>query len=541
MYWRARRAGLRIDQTPVASLRIPAAVIAACAALAALPAGASAEPCGTDVIALDSGGYRWDTPNAPATLDRTLNPGFATLTDGGGSTSSTPAAPRTTDDSYDSWGTMFVGGSANGNTYFSSNNDSCVHEDGGRELAFPSLSIGGLQVQRKLYVSASGLPGARLLELVHNPGPSPVTTSVQVGDLASGNNKSDLGSDNATAVRASSSGATTLRATDNWMVTSDDATTDTDFALAHVYDGPGGSDHIDFVALAGTDPTPGDNLAYRWNNVAIAPGQTAAFISYEIQQGVADGNTGGEVSAASQRALAYQANPLDQIYAGMSDTEIAAVRNWAKPRPSGAAISAPAKVTDAKSAVLSAGATASSLAGHCQGASFAWNFGDGASGSGQSVAHRFAKGARTVTLTVSNSCGESTTVSRAINVVDATRPSGTLKVPKSVSLRTLLKGLKIKLKPTERVSAGFTITIPSALARKAGAARISRTVIKQRATLVGGKTKTLRLKPTRKARANLKRLKRKGVNRTTLSLKVGLRDTAKLKRTLKTRHIKLRF
>jgi PKD domain len=390
-------------------------------------------------------------------------------------------------------------------------------------------------------VSPSGLPGARLLELVRNPGPAPVTTSVQVGDMASGVNKSDLGSDTTTAVRDSASGAPALDANDNWMVTSDNAVTDGDFALAHVFDGPGGADRHDFVALSGTDAQPADNLAYRWNNVAIAPGQTAAFISYEIQQAVPSASTTAEVSAASQQARNYQANPLGQIYASMSDAEIAAVRNWEKPKPGGAAIGAPAKVTDAKSATLSASAVASSLAGHCQGLAFAWNLGDGTTASGPTVTRRFAKGTRTVSLTASNSCGESTTVSKQIKVIDATRPSGTLKVPKSVSLRTLLRGMKVKFKPTERESVTFSLTLPSSLTHKASAARISRRVVKRRLTLVGGKSKTLRLKPSRGARANLRRLKRRGVKRTKLALKVSLKDTAKLKRTLKTRRIKLRF
>ena len=132
----------------------------------------------------DSGGYFFDTNGAQATPSR--NDAFATLFDGGSNgPTATPPGPVENTDSWDSWGALFVGGDTVGNLYTTTDNNSCTLGDGGRQLSFPVLNIAGLDVQRKLFVSPSGLPGGRLLELVHNPGTAPVTTSVQVGDTQS--------------------------------------------------------------------------------------------------------------------------------------------------------------------------------------------------------------------------------------------------------------------------------------------------------------------------------------------------------------------
>jgi hypothetical protein len=199
---------------------------------------------------------------------------------------------------------------------------------------FPELTIDGLQVQRKLFVSQGGMPGARILNLITNPGPSPLTTSVQVGDFQSDEHAGDLGSDEDTAVRSSSSGDALLTPGDFWGVTSDHAGVpgqNADLALAHVFDGPGGADKIDFVTLTGinpADPQAEDNLAYRWENVTIPPGQTAAYMSFEVQQGVAGADAATEDANAAAQADAYQSADPSVIYEAMSQAEISALRNW---------------------------------------------------------------------------------------------------------------------------------------------------------------------------------------------------------------------
>jgi hypothetical protein len=297
---------------------------------ALLPAASTAATCGDDGTTeiFVPGGYYFDFTQASSTGPDRDQP-FATLFDSGSNgPAGTPPGPRVASDTYDDWGALFVGGDALTNLYHSNDNDSCSDEDGGREHVYPIVSIGGLDVQRKIFLPATGMPGARILNLITNPGSAPVTTSIQVGDVQSADNDGDLGSDDSTAVRATSSGDLFFSPADFWGVTSDDATTNSDLALAHVIDGPGGADRVDLVTLTGTDSDPADNLTYRWENVTIPPGQTVAYMSFEVQQGVAGASAPTENANAAALADAYQNADPSEIYAGMSQAEISALRNW---------------------------------------------------------------------------------------------------------------------------------------------------------------------------------------------------------------------
>jgi hypothetical protein len=310
-----------------------ALALAVGAAIVAIPTPALADPCGDDGTTklFDSGGYYFDFGQGSTTGPDRNDP-FATLFDSGSlGPAGTPPGPRLADDTYDDWGALFVGGNALTNLYHSNDNNACAVEDAGRERVYPVVTIGGLQVRRKIFVPASGLPGARILNLITNPGTSPLTTSVQVGDTLSNDSFGDLGSDGDTEVRASSSGDTVLSTADFWAVTSDDATTNSDLALAHVIDGMGGADRIDFVTLTGSDTTPQDNLTWRWDGVTIAPGETAAFMSFEVQQGVAGADAATENANAATQARNWESASFSVLYQGMTDAEIQAVRNWPKP------------------------------------------------------------------------------------------------------------------------------------------------------------------------------------------------------------------
>jgi hypothetical protein len=311
--------------------------------VAMLPAVASADECSIDKVSsldpgnalFDSQGYEFDANSASAAGPDRNDP-FATLQNGGDSgPAGIPPGPRNSADAWDHWGSLFVGGDALGDLYFSTDDNSCTREDGGRELVLPQTTINGLLVQRKLFVAPNGFPGGRLLNLVTNPGTAPVTTSVQVGDTLSDDNGSDLGSDNNTGVRSTSSGgAPQLTTADLWVVTSDHAIAGTqnhDPALAHVFDGNGGRQRIGFVTRTGTNPTDSelqDNLAYRWDNVTILPGQTAAFVSFEIPQAVAGADAATEDANAAAQANALEAAGPAVIFNGMSEHEVGSTRNW---------------------------------------------------------------------------------------------------------------------------------------------------------------------------------------------------------------------
>jgi Ca2+-binding RTX toxin-like protein len=328
-------------RTLVPPIRLVLVIAAAVAAVAMLPAVASADECSINKVSsldpgnalFDSQGFEFDV-NSASTAGPDRNDPFATLDNGGDSgPAGIPPGPRNSADAWDHWGSLFVGGDALGNLYFSTNDNSCTREDGGRELVFPQTTINGLLVQRKLFVAANGLPGGRILNLVTNPGTAPVTTSVQVGDVQSDDDLSDLGSDSLTAVRSSSSGDALLTTADLWGVTSDHSggATNTDPALAHVIDGNGGRERIGFVTLTGTAPGTGDvpdNLAWRWDNVAILPGQTAAFVSFEVQQAVAGADAATEDANAATQANALEVAGPAVVFNGMSEHEVGSTRNW---------------------------------------------------------------------------------------------------------------------------------------------------------------------------------------------------------------------
>jgi hypothetical protein len=302
---------------------------AAAAAVMALPGTASAAICGDDGTTelFDSQGYFFDFTDGGATADR--NQPFAALYDSGSNgLADTPPGPVVNSDSYDDFGALFVGGTATGNLYFSADNDSCSNPAAGQH-DYPVVTINGLQVQRKIFVSPSGpLPGARILNLIGNPGGSPVTTTVQVGDLLSGDNEGDLGSDGDTAVVASSNGDTVASPADFWAVTNDNPLATSDNTLAHIIDGQGGAVKANlFQVGGGTDGTPADNVVWGWT-VTIPAGQTIGLMSFEVQQGSVGLSSPTDVASAVAQANTHENAPLSTLYQGMSESEQASVVNW---------------------------------------------------------------------------------------------------------------------------------------------------------------------------------------------------------------------
>src|SRR4051812_44064546 len=173
---------------------------AAVAGLMLVPATASASTCGDDgtTLLFDNQGYYFDFDQSSATAPDHNDP-FGTFYDSGSNDpTGTPSGPVSNDDTYDSFGQLFVGGTDDSHMYWSPDNNSCTDPATG-EHDFPVVPLAGLQVQRKVFVSPTGpLPGARILNLISNPGGAPVTTTVQFGDLTSTNNDGDLGSDSDT-------------------------------------------------------------------------------------------------------------------------------------------------------------------------------------------------------------------------------------------------------------------------------------------------------------------------------------------------------
>jgi cell division septation protein DedD len=305
---------------------------AAAAGVMLLPSTASAGVCGDDGTTdlLDSQSYIFDfAESESATADH--NEPFASLYDGGQVSPPAPSGEEPSD-SWDEFGALFVGGTDDSHMYFSADNNSCTDDLGGRDHVFPVVTIGGLQVQRKIYVPTAGLPGARILNLVTNPSGAPVTTTVQVGDLTSTNNDGDLGSDGDTATRATSSGDGVATPADFWAVTNDDPDSPGDPTLAHIVDGHGAVKANLFQIGGGTvvADAPEDNVAWGWT-VTVPAHATVGLMSYEVQQAVYPRNGATEVNNAVGVANAYESAPLATLYEGMSPAEAASVANWPQP------------------------------------------------------------------------------------------------------------------------------------------------------------------------------------------------------------------
>src|SRR5262249_28785018 len=134
-----------------------------------------------------------------------------------------------------------------------------------RQVALGYVTLNSLQVTRKIYSPASG-GFTRYLEVLTNPGATPVTTTVQV----SGN----LGSDNDTRI------VVTPAATGFTYAATDQSGICCDPLLAHVFSGS--TPHMAVSALQFINNN--DNIFYRWDNVTIQPGQTIIFMHFAVQR-----------------------------------------------------------------------------------------------------------------------------------------------------------------------------------------------------------------------------------------------------------------
>jgi hypothetical protein len=310
--------------------RLTLLLTTALVSLGATAGTAAASTCGDDgtTLAFDSQGYYFDFVNGGTTADRDT-PFAAFFDSGSNGPADSPPGPESNSDSYDNFGALFVGGTDLSNMYFSPDNNSCS-DPGPGQHDFPVVTMGGLRVQRKVFVNsaAGSLPGARILNLITNPGSAPVTTRVQVGDLLSSDNDGDLGSDETTQVRASSNGDSVASPSDLWAVTNDDPTSTSDNTLAHIVDGVGGALKANVFQLGpGADADKPDNLIWGWT-VTIPAGQTVGLMSFEVQQGSPGLPSAPDTASAVAQANAHENAPLSTLYQGMSSSEQQSVVNW---------------------------------------------------------------------------------------------------------------------------------------------------------------------------------------------------------------------
>jgi hypothetical protein len=182
----------------------------------------------------------------------------------------------------------------------------------------------------------------------------------------------------------------------------------------------------------------------------------------------------------------------------MTDTEIAAVRNWPRPAPSPSFAPTRAAVDRLPVTLSAAGSSASPVPGSCSGASYAWDLGDGTSAEGTEVSHRFSAGTHEVALTVTNSCGESATSRGTIAVKDVTAPTARLSAPRTARVPRIA----LRLRSSEAGRATLRVRIGR------------RTVARAQVRLGAGRAKRLRLRVSRPGRAELAVTVRDGAGNT---------------------------
>ena len=211
------------------------------------------------------------------------------------------------EDAFDGTGGVFVEDpdATPGAFYPNAGADACTHEDGGREVRYPEVTIDGLAVTRTVFVPADATFG-RVLTLVSNPGAQPAEVRID-SDI-------QLGSDGDTTILGTSSGDSLFAPGDRWFASHESDGEDS--AVAYLLDGLGGAVGFGPSASIVAEGVDSGRLAYP--AVTVGPSQTAAFMHVVHVR-----NRAGAVAFAAESG-----NGTEAMYAGLSADERAALRNW---------------------------------------------------------------------------------------------------------------------------------------------------------------------------------------------------------------------
>jgi hypothetical protein len=207
-------------------------------------------------------------------------------------------------------------GAGSPNAYNPGGTATCTREDDDREVVFAQRTVGSLDVSRKVYVPAAGMPFARQLDLIANPTAAPVTVTVR---LTISTDYDTL----YTKLTGTSSGDAVHDAADHWAV-QDDSLADSAGATGGrpaavmVWDADAGA-----ARVADTTPNTfadGDDIATeQYTDLTVQPGQTIAFMHLYGQRATSQ--------AGLDAASALTAGPVE-AYAGLSPEERAALQNF---------------------------------------------------------------------------------------------------------------------------------------------------------------------------------------------------------------------
>jgi hypothetical protein len=248
---------------------------------------------------VDSSGLLWDLNRCWGYVDR-------------GGVADQPASSA-----YDEMGYAYVAAASNDNDFDHYYNDggTFAYEDGGRELVLPEDGNVNdtIAIERKVYVPATGLPFARFLNILRNRGASPVTFNYEWYGLYAGID----------GVSASTDGDRLIDLGEPWAAFVNGGEDDENLDQASLWDGLGADDGWDRPFADNEAFVPGDDgeatVDYHYESVTLEPGEAAVFMHIEHQnRTVAGARAFAEAHGAGSR----------EFFAGMSDEELALLRNW---------------------------------------------------------------------------------------------------------------------------------------------------------------------------------------------------------------------
>jgi uncharacterized repeat protein (TIGR01451 family)/fimbrial isopeptide formation D2 family protein len=242
----------------------------------------------------------------------------AATTSGGGTTSST------LNDAFDGYNSIClsltggVGPCQTGNaTYSFYNNNGAASVDTSvpatpectnRQIVFVPQNIGGISVQRKVFVPTNDT-FERTVNILTNTTGAPVSFN-----LITGNN---LGSDSNTRIVSSSSGDNVATLADNWVSTFQNysGTTSSDPREGHVLQGTGALDPLSIINFADGDDNP-----FWGYSLTLAPGQTRIIVNFVTGQ--------PSKAAANAKAAELAGLPTNSLQC-LSATELSQITNFA--------------------------------------------------------------------------------------------------------------------------------------------------------------------------------------------------------------------
>jgi len=177
-----------------------------------------------------------------------------------------------------------------------------------RQVLFPVQAIGGVNVQRKVFVPTND-SFERSLNILTNTTAAPITFNAIISN--------NLGSDSNTLIVNTSSGDATATTADNWVTTFQNysGTTSSDPRLGHVLQGTGALTPMTIVNFANGDDNP-----FWGYGVTLQPGQTRILMNFATAQ--------PSKAAANAQAAALAALPSNALQC-LSVTELSQISNFA--------------------------------------------------------------------------------------------------------------------------------------------------------------------------------------------------------------------